>query len=105
MKKLTTEPVGAKSLCMELLARLAFVVWLYMVLSDKFMCAMSEAARVLELTRTRKLPVPTHLSLQLSFVLLDEKVSILVRGKLSFGALERRHLVVIDNLLFLIRSR
>ena len=65
------------------------------------MSPMGETTRVLELASACQLPISAHLSLQLRLVLLDEKVSVLVRSESLFRPLDRGHLIIVDSMLFL----
>ena len=49
---------------------------------------MREGAGVLEVAGSCQLPVPAHLSLQLSLILLNELVTVSLRCELLFRALD-----------------
>lgn len=75
-----------------------------MPLLNQLMVPMSEGTRIKEGTGPLELPVPTHFRLQLLLILPHKLLSVLLIGKLLPRSLDRGHLLIILQNIFLLST-
>ena len=102
MQELAAVSVGAEPRLVELHTRLSLEVGRHVLLLDKLMRSVSEGTRVLEDAGACENPVPAHFGPQLSLVLLDKLISVLLGCEDFLRPLDSSHFFILADVLHLI---